>query len=1323
MASVAAHHAEWLSLMEVSGPFLSVPVLQEALPNGLDAHDPLVAAELRAGLEQWADPKIDAWSESAVDVHMALVRFVLAEVLEFDADVLLWGADELARFEVTVQPHGTTLAPDAVVLDGGKPTMLVSVVGPGLRVDEPVPGDAWPANSQERMVEHLKALDCRLGLVTDGERWTLVTWQEGENAGFATWWSSFWLEERVTLQAFRTLLRQSRFVSEAPPDTLAGLLARSAADQREITTKLGDQTLDAVEILVRTIDQIDRDRAGSLLRGVDEAELYDAAVTVMMRLIFLFFAEENDLLPMADPLYVNEYAASTLRSRLQESADEHGEEVLETTHDGWPRLLATWRAVFGGVEHSEMVLAPYGGSLFDPDRYPFLEGRLSDTSWIDTAADPLPIDNRTVLHLLNALQTLHEKGHRRKLSFRALDVEQIGHVYEGMLDHTAVRAQGWVLGLSGTGGKEPEISLEVLEDFDGGKGLLDLLKDRTGRSVATLKSWLSKTESEKAVAKFAMTWSSAFSGDVDVSVRARPFARLIREDSTGAPAVFHPGSVYVTDSSHRGATGTHYTPRSLTEEIVRHTLDPLVYEGPAEGKTEHEWLLRSPAQILNLKVCDPACGSGAFLVQACRYLAEKLVEARRVHGDELTDPNEADLINARREVAESCIHGVDINPMACEMAKLSLWLITLAKDLPFTFVDHAIRQGDSLLGTTSIDQVRRFSLRSDDDGGFEHRVRVLIGDLIKDSVTRALRSRELVHSFPTVDLGSIEKKHAALREADHAMAQTAIVADRIVAETLAAALDGDAVENRLLAAARHVGSALDAGDLRPVRRRAAELLERGRPATAMPRQPMHWPLEFPHVFLGDGTGFDAIVGNPPFVGGQRLTGAYGADYREYLVDQLAWGVRGSADLVAYFFLRAASLTNAGGAIGLLATNTIGQGDTREVGLDQLTKEGWTISRAVRSQKWPGQANLEIAKVWLARSWIGAVRLDDLAIPAISTSLRPASRVAGHPQRLSANSGGSFIGSYVLGLGFVLEPEEALSLIETDDRNREVLYPYLNGKDLNSKPDQSASRWVINFFDWPVERAKRYPGCFKIIEDRVRPERQRMNEKGKYVLRRPLPDKYWIYAEKRPALYAAIADLGRVLVLTRVSTLIRPAWVPVGVVMSEATVVFPYDDDGHFGLLTSDWHWWWAARYASTMRTDTRYTPSDCFETFAMPLKLDGVTPVGAALNEHRAELMLEHNEGLTKTYNRFNDEADESVAELRQLHVELDHAVRDAYGWSDLTLDHGFWLTDYGMKFTVGPETRQEMLDRLLDLNHQRYAGEVAEGLHPDAPSQLAFER
>ena len=211
--------------------------------------------------------------------------------------------------------------------------------------------------------------------------------------------------------------------------------------------------------------------------------------------------------------------------------------------------------------------------------------------------------------------------------------------------------------------------------------------------------------------------------------RILPFAGLLRKDTFGNYVIITPGSVYVTRGDDRRSTGTHYTPCSLTEPIVQHALDPLVYTGPAEGWPREQWQLCTAAEILDLKVCDMAMGSGAFLVQTCRYLSEKLLEAwenaeRDLNGqyeqndhppkpqitpegqlsqgqppEELVplDPEER-LAVAHRLVSERCLYGVDKNPMAVEMAKLSLWLITMAKNKPFTFLDHNLRCGDSLLG-------------------------------------------------------------------------------------------------------------------------------------------------------------------------------------------------------------------------------------------------------------------------------------------------------------------------------------------------------------------------------------------------------------------------------------------------------------------------------------------------------------------------------------------------------------------------------------------------------------------------------------------------
>lgn len=1342
--TVAQHHADWLNVIETSGPFVTVPVLKRALPQGLEPTPPDLARQVRAAHDEWlTDP----------DLHGQWVRWVLTDVLDHDATTLAEGPAVPQTLAHTVAEHGVTVRPDLAVLDHAsdvpRARLLIRVLPVGAELDERHADDGWAASPLDRVAELLRATGVRLGLVTNGDTWTLVHAKRGGPTTFVTWEAAIWTDERVTLDAFRTLFGAHRFFAVAEEHTLEALLDQSAAAEHEVTDQLGLQVREAVELLVGAFDRADRDSDGQLLRDVDPNETYVAAVTVMMRVVFLLSAEERGLFLLGDPLYDGSYAVSTLLGELTEQSDQTGEEALERRSAAWHRLLATFRMVHGGVQHEDLRLPAYGGSLFDPDRFPFLEGRRHGEAWTTGTARPLPVDDRTVLHILDALQVLKfRRGRRveeaRRLSFRALDVEQIGHVYEGLLDHTAVRTRTPAVGFAGK--KEPELAAEDVISYDAGyprDQFVEWVREETG---------LTQRQTEKALdsepdADQRALLVAACENDARLAEDIEPYHGLLRTDLRGLPTVYPAESLYVTQGSERRTTGTYYTPRTLAEEMVLHTLEPLVYTpGPAEGAKREDWTLRSARELLGLRVCDMAMGSGAFLVASCRYLADRLVEAWKaaekatgtsitVEGDRLDErtadvnvvPDDADEreLLARRIVADRCLYGVDRNPMAVEMAKLSLWLITLAKDRPFSFLDHALKCGDSLLGITDLDQLTY--LHMDPQRGRELHDGLLFdyqstwAPLVKD----AIEKRRLLESFPVVGVGDAQQKARLHAEAEDTLRTLRIVGDVVVGAAISTVnLGRDMLDGRLLDAAHDVAVAVDPDtedaerDVRldDLKDRAAFWLDTDNPPGGPERRTFHWPLEYPEIFLDrPHQGFDAIVGNPPFLGGKRISGPLGSAYREYLVDHVADGTKGNADLVAYFFLRGTALTREGGNVGLLATNTIGQGDTREVGLDRLIADRHGIYRAVRSTPWPSGANLEISKVWLRRGeWGGTADLDDTLVGGITPSLEARSRVSGPAHRLAANVDQSFIGSFVNGIGFVLDPEKAIELIERDPRNRDVLFPYLNGHDLNSSPTQAPSRWVINFHDWPLERAEQYQECLEIARQRVKPHRDGLPD-YKHRVR----DNWWRFEHSAPALYKAIADLGRVLIITRVSRLVMPAFVATGVIPSEATAVFAYDDDAHFGLLSSAFHWWWAVTHASTMRTDVRYTPSDCFSTFPQPTLTEDMAEAGRALGEHRRIVMIDRHEGLTATYNRVDDpdERSDDLAALRELHVELDHAVAAAYGWGDLDLEHDFRDTRQGVRYTLDPATTTEILDRLLELNHERYTDEVRRGLHDRKPA------
>ena len=569
------------------------------------------------------------------------------------------------------------------------------------------------------------------------------------------------------------------------------------------------------------------------------------------------------------------------------------------------------------------------------------------------------------------------------------------------------------------------------------------------------------------------------------------------------------------------------------------------------------------------------------------------------------------------------------------------------------------------------------------------------------------------------DVVDARRKAAMLDEADKALADARLLGDLVVGAALSQRDDADplaatAVARKLRVALDPEQEAIDRLVARSELRRLAEdwLVEHRagvgevEAVTWAERDPFHWALEFPEVSAQGG--FDAIVGNPPFQGGQKITGAIGPQYRNHLVTWLANGVRGSADLVAYFFLRSARLIRGQGGIGLIATNTLAQGGTREVGLDQLVEGGLCIHRAVASEPWPGGANLEMATVWAWRDgWLGTRTLDRAPASGITPALTLRSRVSGNAHRLQTNQSQAFQGSIVLGMGFVLSPDEGHKLLAADSRNADVVRPYLVGEDLNQRPDGSPSRYVIDFGNRTREQAAEYEEPFDRVANFVRPERLRQNDAA-------ARDYWWRFLRRRNELYGAIAPFDRCIAITLVSKAVQPMVVPTGIVYAHRLGVFAYDDDAHFGVLSSGFHWWWAVTRSSTLETRVNYAPTDCFETFVQPTLTESIGRLGAALHDHRSALMLDRQEGLTKIYNRVCnvDERADDIVLLRHIHVELDHAVRDAFGWSDLDLGHGFHETKFGTRFTFAPIPRQEVLDRLLELNHDRYAEEVRQGLH-----------
>ncbi|MEB3352917.1 MAG: type IIL restriction-modification enzyme MmeI, partial [Cyanobacteriota bacterium] len=851
------------------------------------------------------------------------------------------------------------------------------------------------------------------------------------------------------------------------------------------------------------------------------------------------------------------------------------------------------------------------------------------------------------------------------LSYRALDVEQIGSVYEGIMGFMVEKAAGPSVGITYRPPRQ-KITITVVVDAE---ALL-------AQPAAKREKWLD--DQAGVTLKLPTKAKQVLKEAASLEELCLALGNRL---SSHTPRGLAPGSLILQPTAERRRSGSHYTPRALTEPIVAEAFRPWL-----EG-CHHK---PSAEQILALKVCDPAMGSGAFLVAVCRFLAGWLVQAWEDPDGPGFPPEfraewDKDLY-ARRLIAQRCLYGVDKNPFAVNLAKLSLWLVTLSKELPFTFVDHALKEGDSLVGE------ERRTIEAELKAASKQRE-------IWEGRLQQLREREKV-DFALFHLDSRNdpddaRKREALRELQKSTAFLRTTGDLLVAAFFSSAKPKDREELRKIYLAETV-TAATAADLEAVLEEPLERLRGGDKGI----KPLHWQLEFPDVFDRDQPGFDVFVGNPPFAGNNTLIQGYPEGILVWF-KQLHIESGGQCDLVAHFFRRCFHLLRPGGALGLIATNTIAQGDTRSSGLRWICLNGGTIYAARKRTKWPGVASVVVSTVHLVKgAYLRPKLLDRQPVERITAFLLGN---GGHddPKTLEANANKSFMGSKTYGQGFIFDDNcqsddetpglpspiaTMVRLIADNPKNANVISPYIGGEEVNSSPTQAHHRYVINFGDLSEDKCRsEWPELMGIVERKVRPERKTNNREG---YRRY----WWHHGEKRPGLYRAVAQCMRVFVTARIQPNWQLTFMSPTSVFSEAMVVFAIETPSALATLQSSSHELWARLLGSSMKDDLRYTPTDCFETFPFPTALldsassdsaleatrQYLEAIGERYHQFRAKLMVRNNEGLTSTYNRFHDPAETSsgLLELRRLHAEMDQAVLAAYGWSDVPTACGFGL-DY----------------------------------------------
>ena len=580
-------------------------------------------------------------------------------------------------------------------------------------------------------------------------------------------------------------------------------------------------------------------------KQVGPRELYDALLTLVYRVLFLLVIEERDLSHPAgaDPtlkgLYHAYYSISALRGRCRLVRPEEGR-----YGDIWQTLVDCFSLYEDARLAGKLALKPLAGDLFSAEVFDLLRG--------------LSLDNRAFAAGLNLLDSYIDpkRGVPVRVNYAALNVEEFGSIYEGLLDFDASISQ-------------------------------------SGPRLA--------------------------------------FA-FVRGDD-------------------RGRTGSHYTPEELVQPLIEHALQPLIADCLKGSDGE--------ARLLDLKICDDACGSGHILLNAARRVALELARLRT----KADNPDPASYRKALREVIEHCIYGVDANPQAVRLCKVALWLESHNPGESLGFLDHHIKCGDSLVGLTQASELLEpipeaaFAARDGDDKDWATELRKTHKkELAEAGVKQALldwRSQlgdslklvvETLKTIAAMPDSNPEQSELKKQTYLHVTSGQAWLKLKALADIKLAPFFTPK-KPQLPVATELVYRAFLNGNEDPEGHPVATQAE----TTANQRRFFHWFLEFAEVMQAGG--FDCFLGNPPFLGGQRLSGSFGKDYLEYL--KTAYAPAGSIDLVGYFVRRNYDLLKPERALGTLATNTIAQGGTREGSLQVIEESGGNIIMAVRSRPWPG----------------------------------------------------------------------------------------------------------------------------------------------------------------------------------------------------------------------------------------------------------------------------------------------------------------------------------------------------------------------------------
>ena len=819
------------------------------------------------------------------------------------------------------------------------------------------------------------------------------------------------------------------------------------------------------------------------------------------------------------------------------------------------------------------------------------------------------------------------------------------------------------------------------------------------------------------------------------------------------------------EGTDRDDSSSHYTPEELVEPLIKSALEPLIQKKLQEENKEKA--------LLSIRVCDDACGSGHILLNAARRIALELSRVRT----QSDNPDPASYRNAEKDVIRSCIYGIDKNPQAVQLCKVALWLESHNPGTSLGFLDNHIKCGDSLVGVARVEELfdiipsEAFKSYKDSDKEYYAKLKknndvqvkekkaieqskILRQKKVESDVTDVIKKLSEVGQMPDTTPEQEEAKKKAYKEL---LSSNGWKKLKGIADARLAGFFADKTQPQPLLIEYEYEKLFSENtsleDILAVKY-AAQVSQK--------KHFFHWFLEFAEV-MAEG-GFDCFLGNPPFKGNRRLKGIFGEDYLDYM--RIAYAPAGAIDLVGYFVRRNYDLLKKDCSLASLSTNTIAQGNCREGCLQVIEDAGGTITMAVKSTPWPGVAAVSVSLLAINKGkWNGTRLLDGKKVDYISTFFDEA--VASNSISLAQNYEYSEQGSLVLGQGFIISSESAQSFIKEDERNKNIIMPYINGDDLNSNYDQKASRWIINFFDRPLNSssapvnykgdfAEDYPDLLKIVERDVKPTRVEKKKDGTIIQL----DKWWQYHRPHCDLYKKIQLQQKTLVTAQVSKPVAFEFLPTNQVLDAKLIVFPLEENRYLTIMQSAVHYYWAWKYCTTLDTRLSYTPSAIFECFPFPAGFEPnrnyvpdavreqenssteilqhkktLDELGQKLDDQRKKIMVKVKIGLTNLYNLYHQEnldtkaviktakcSEEDAAWvineiqiMRNIQVECDMAVAATYGWNDIILNHGFYDLEFlpendRRRYTVSPEARKEIMSRLLKLNNERHQQEVDAG-------------